>query len=182
MPSKFLASPASPFPTLPIIRARRTTSRFGKSRPGSRTPGQNLGLRYENRLFTALRNLNVGIVEHNPWFEYEDSAHQHGICCPDFLIRASDLGPIIIECKYTYMSQAFTKLTGLYVPVVDAVLGAEGAEFRDAAFPRNVVPSHLMICRTLVLGCPAPGATIQTALTLPQPLYHWTGLGPVFWK
>lgn len=175
-------SPASPLPILPIIRARRTEPRFGKSRAARLTAGQNLGLRYENRLFTALRKLNVGVVEHNPWFEYEDSAHQHGICCPDFLIRVSDLGPIIIECKYTFTPQAFTKLTGLYVPVVDVVLGAEGAEFRGASIRDTTVPNWLMICHTLVVGSPRPGPTIQTALTLSAPLYHWAGLGPVFWK
>ena len=73
-----------------------------------------LGTRYEKALAQALPEALNG-----RWFEFED-LNGHGYCQVDFILRGASGRLALLECKHTWVEEAWQQLEGLYVPVVEA--------------------------------------------------------------
>jgi hypothetical protein len=62
---------------------------------------------------------------HGQWFEFEDT-NGFGYCQTDLLFYLDGL-VAVIECKYTLVPGAHSKLASLYVPVVEKALACRAA-------------------------------------------------------
>jgi hypothetical protein len=81
------------------------------------TSAQKLGLRYERKVFKRLiKQFGQAIVEHNPWYSYEDDETGFHACSPDIVVWGNI--PTIIEVKYTYTPEAVDKLQKIYGPAI----------------------------------------------------------------
>jgi hypothetical protein len=127
------------------------------------------GLRYERKVDKELwRHKAAGhflLVEHNPWFTFED---EWGIanCCPDFILHSEE-ELTVVEVKRTWVEVAIHKLNDLYNPVISTALG------------RPVKP--LIICRNSAPGAPPAEFTLSGALASPFRLLQWPENGHMPW-
>jgi hypothetical protein len=81
-----------------------------------------LGLAFERKLARALPS-----SIHGQWFEFED-ALGFGYCQTDIIMPFLSKGFIaVIEVKYTLVPGAHSKLSGLYLPVVQAAFNMPAA-------------------------------------------------------
>src|ERR1700731_4570649 len=79
--------------------------------PRSRPRGAKAqGLNFERALA-----LSLGGAIHGQWFSYEDSSGPH-FCQTDLLVVGGRA--LIIECKLTWLPEAWAEVKGFYVPVV----------------------------------------------------------------
>ena len=132
--------------------------------PKGHTAAQKEGLRYERKVGKALEQaLGPANVVHNPWFTFEDAAGQ-AYCCPDFIVTIG-WAILVVEVKLSYVDEAILKLRKLYCPVV------------SFAFGELVQP--LVVCRYLTPMAPRAEDNVEEAISLPIPLLHWSGLGPL---
>jgi hypothetical protein len=123
-----------------------------------------LGLSYERKIVRDLMR-SVWLVEHNPWFEFQDELGV-STCCPDIILTA-DSKIIVIEVKLTWVPEAIEKLRGLYCPVVEYALAAE-------VFP-------LIIVKNLRPDAPPVQDSVQRALESEMPILQWIGSGHIPW-
>ena len=83
------------------------------------------GLRFERALHKSLKGSILG-----QWFEFED-ALGHGYCQTDLLfslpVRPKGGLVVVVECKYTLVPGAHSKLSSLYIPIVEKALGCRAA-------------------------------------------------------
>jgi hypothetical protein len=83
------------------------------------------GLRFERALHKSLKGSILG-----QWFEFEDESGP-GFCQTDLLFsipgRPKGGLVIVIECKYTLVPGAHSKLSSLYIPVVEKAMGCRAA-------------------------------------------------------
>jgi len=156
--------------------------------PRASNPMAARGLAYERKVRAELRRLAASyhwIVEHNPWFRYENSDGSIGTCAPDFVIHqgyeAKVTGMvrgvlyvegkgdkvIVVETKLTYIPEALAKLRSLYCPIISLAFGTE------------VVP--LIITKNLVPGAPPVSDRLGKALDSNPPVLQWLGNGPMIW-
>lgn len=149
-----------------IVAATRTTQVHRPSK--SQQPGVVLGLRYERRFRDELQRVfddNPNLrVEYNPWFFYRRADGLTGACCPDILLHDDELGLTwVIEVKYTWVSEAMTKLRDLYCPVV------------ELATSRKAEP--LVVVKRLTPQAPMPrlGLLHESA----SKVYQWTEMSPI---
>ena len=144
-----------------LISATRCDPLFPKPRATSTAAA--FGLRYERKLFRAFKKSKFS-VEHNPWFMFEDSVGR-AWCSPDFILDQIKY-LVVVECKYTYVPNAFQKLISLYIPIVQKAL-------KKPAFP-------LVICKNLTPDAPKPALCIGDALCpSTNYLYQWMGTEPL---
>lgn len=107
-------------------------------------------------------------VSETPWIRFED-AKGNGLCSPDFILRVKGGQVLVVEAKWTWVSNAALKLRALYLPLVmhlEASLKVGG----------------LVICRNLT---PETGETLKRFDELRRiPLasiatLQWLGTGPL---
>jgi hypothetical protein len=103
-----------------LLRAKALRERPGCIPPLPKFKGAKAaGLRFEKALHKALHG-----SLHGQWFEYEDSLG-FGYCQTDLLVPFVLFRQVIVvlECKYTLVPGAHSKLSSLYLPVVEAAFG-----------------------------------------------------------
>ncbi len=153
--------------------AARCPPTFGKVRTSRLSAPQAAGIRYERKVHRALAVLAKTLhstVEVSPWFTFTDSVGS-GTCSPDAILWYDGLVALVIEIKTTWVPTAHTKLSGLYLPVVNVAL-------------KPLVLRSLVICKNLTLDSPRPIESIGegTLMTSHEaPVYQWTGQGPLRW-
>ena len=129
------------------------------------TPSQAAGIRFERKVGTRLEILAKslgGMLEKNPWFQYNDENGPHA-CSPDFIFLF-DGTVIVIEVKVTWIPIAISKLKNLYLPVVNRILHPEKL-------------GGIVLCKNLTPETPAPTLTqnLSSAIKMPFiiPTLHW---------
>lgn len=86
--------------------------------PASRPRGAKAaGLRFERALAKSLKG-----SMHGQWLEFEDR-NGFGYCQVDVLFSMLPRFMVVIECKYTLVPGAHSKLVSLYLPVVEEAFG-----------------------------------------------------------
>ena len=156
----------------PLTLASRCPPTFTRVRTSRLTVPQAAGIRFENKVHKALTVLAKTLgakSERNPWFTFTDSVGT-ATCSPDALLFL-DATVLVVEVKVTWTPTAATKMSGLYLPVVNAAL-------------RPVVLRSLIICKTLLPETPRPidfigEGTLMSARE--APVYQWLGQGPLRW-
>jgi len=147
--------------------AARTTPTFAKAR--GTTLAQKDGLRYEKKVGKELaKHVGAGHfirLEHNPWFQFEDT-YGASQCSPDFLLFG-ETELTIVEVKLTWVEAAIHKINDLYNPVISTALG------------RVAMP--LLICRNLTKSSPPAVHRLSEALVSPYRLLHWPEIGGITW-
>lgn len=124
------------------------------------------GRQYEKRVAKCLGPS----VKNGQWFKYCD-LNGLGWCQPDFIVPLKDQfvpSVLVIECKYTWISEAHSQISRLYAPVI------------RKAWDRKVF--GLVVCRNLVQGLDKL-ATVNTEFSLAveasldgkTSVWHWLG-------
>jgi len=122
----------------------------GKARPRG---AKALGLQYERQLAAAFPHGRAG-----QWFSFVD-ANGSGYCQPDLLLVLPE-GPLVMECKLTWVPEAHSQLTQLYLPVVSMALGKPAR--------------GLVVCKHLTPSAPEAEGNWQDALACGK-IWHWLG-------
>jgi len=141
--------------------------------PVATTPLAKRGVAYEKKWGKALLKScpPYAKIQISPWFRYdvkEGFTTNSGVCCPDFLIETPSWFAVG-EVKLFWTPLAQRKLNDLYIPVVNAALKGK-YEIRG-----------LVVCKTLTPESPKPTSFLAKATEADDPLFHWTGDGPVLW-
>lgn len=90
-------------------------------RAGTMNEYQRKGLRYERRVWSAVKVNFPAPLHYSAWFAFEDRLGLAS-CSTDILIERPD-AVFVLECKLTFTTEAEQKLRGLYIPVVSAAFG-----------------------------------------------------------
>lgn len=115
------------------------------------------GLTFERRVARALPG-----AKHGLWFQFED-ANGLGFCSPDLVLSLGSEA-VILECKLTDCAEAREQLSGLYIPVLECILGRS---------PRGAV-----VARNLTRASWGRAETVRQGLVAQEiPLIHWLGTG-----
>lgn len=153
-----------------LLRAERCAAR---PMPKANNIYKRQGLAFERKVAKALAVAAASVgaeLELQPWFRYYDRLGQ-GQAVPDFLLHFG-IETLVIECKLTWVPEAVTKLRGLYVPVVQQVLGSV------------IRVRPLVICKHLIplAGHIVPGLRDALGITHSVvPTLQWLGVGPILW-
>jgi hypothetical protein len=132
--------------------------------PNSRPRGAKaMGLRYERALAKAMPFAKRGL-----WFEFCDG-NGLGVCQTDFIIEL-ERGVLVLEVKYSWVSEAHLQLEGLYLPVVSMALARRAR--------------GLVVCKNLTPNMPSDVQVIGNVVEWPEgpsrTVLHWPfvkGLG-----
>ncbi len=115
------------------------------------------GLAFERRVARAIPG-----AKHGLWFRYEDQ-NGVGYCSPDLVLRLGGV-PMVLECKLTDCPDARDQLEGLYLPVLECLLGRR---------PRGVV-----VVKNLTRVSQGIVPDLASALAVDGlPLVQWLGKG-----
>jgi hypothetical protein len=120
------------------------------------------GLRFERALHKSLKGSILG-----QWFEFED-ALGHGYCQTDLLFSRLPDFMIVVECKYTLVPGAHSKLSSLYIPIVEKALGCRAA---GVVVVKNLDPRYRRGRIFTALG-PAAEAALESGYPT---LLQWSG-------
>lgn len=138
--------------------------------PKTKDPKMQKGLVYEKKVTKAL-NLTAkkcgAKCESQTWFKYFDRQGL-GYCAIDNLFTFGDQ-TLVIEVKYTWVSEAEEKLFKLYLPVV---FGSNNFRARP-----------LIICRNITPTTPPRINSLSQALKSFEfvPVFQWLGTGAIPW-
>ncbi len=130
--------------------------------PVSRARGaKREGIKYERDFANALGSR----ARHGIWFQWRDSRGL-GWCQTDVIYEHSG-AVYVFECKYTWTADARRKLEGLYIPLIESILGK---------------PTFgIVVCRKLTRETPGPiVGTLEDAMRLADkcPTLHWDSNAP----
>lgn len=75
---------------------------------------------YEKRFGNWLNSLQLGVLCHGPWIEFED-ANGHGFAQPDWLLAVPGVCLVVLECKVTYTPFGVEQLRNLYLPLCESL-------------------------------------------------------------
>lgn len=122
------------------------------------------GLRYERSLGKMLPKSWLA----GQWWEFED-AEGLGVCQTDFWWTGLMQTGLVLEVKYTWVPEAETQLTKLYIPVMELALG------------RSI--RGIVVCRTLTREAPRAHGRLADAIAATlgakPPVWHWLEKTPV---
>ncbi len=139
--------------------AERAENPHGKARVRKKSKLD--GLRFERAVAGKLGG------EHNPWFRYLDGRGWH-YCSPDLLLDTGDF-VLLVEVKLSDVAVAWSKLLGLYAPIVELVLAKPVV---PVVVVKNLTPASKLVVTTLAEA---------VSQWKQQPTLHWLGRGPFPW-
>lgn len=102
------------------------------------------------------------------WFAFADGAG-HGHCSPDLVLQ-SPWGVVVLEAKLTDCPEAYTQISQLYRPILEA---AFNQPVLGVVVCKNIRKKPVLLCETLA-------EALRYARLGHTPTLHWLGKVPSF--